>query len=72
MLLKDLAVGKKAQVVNIQNSQYLDQLHAMGILTGCDIMLLRYSPMNDLMLLKVGSSLIAIQSAMAQSIEINI
>lgn len=72
MLLKDLKVGKKAQVVNIQDTKYLDQLHAMGILTGCDIMLLRYSPLNDLMLLKVGSSLVAIQSHLANSIEINL
>lgn len=72
MLLKDLSIGTKAQISNIHASQYLDQLHAMGILTGCDIMLLRYSPMNDLMLLKVGSSLVAIHSIMAQSIEVNL
>ena len=75
MLLCDLKLGQSAKIVSITddsiaNGDYLHHLHSMGIITGCDIMLMRYSPLNDLVLLKISGSFVAISSSQASCIAV--
>ena len=72
MLISDLKLGQSATITSIGNDDYLHQLHSMGIITGCDVMLLRYSPLNDLVLLKVSGNFIALNSNQAKYISVEI
>ena len=72
MLLCDLKLGQSAKIISIANNDYLDKLHYMGIITGCDVMLLRYSPLNDLVLLKIAGNFVAISSNQANCIAVEV
>lgn len=72
MQIHNLKVGQSAKIKDITNTDYLHKLHAMGIITGCDIMLLRYSPANDLVMLKISGNFVALNTKECNYIELEV
>ncbi len=70
MFLQDLKLGQKATISLINQEDYKNKLLALGISEGSEIFLVRYSPLKDLILLKIHGHLVALNNNEAKSITI--
>ncbi len=70
MLLVELHKGEKAFISSISDGYYKEKLYSLGICQGSEISLVRYSPLKDLVLIKIYEQFIALNTTESMAINV--